>query len=127
MFDNKRAGIPAFEPNQDHNEDMDYDFLEERANSEYQYHNCSLTDAEFNKQFNAPPTQKWLDLSSNSHPAVFKMDDSKDIAKKEIEHVRYRTHKLLSKTENEIVTSEEIAMYSLGPKSLPGKYMMLKI
>ena len=96
-FDNERAGIPASKAIHDHNEDTDYDFLEEKANSEYQYHDCSLTDVEFNKHFNAPPTQKWRDLSSDSHPAVFKMDDSKDIqwklAKKEIEHVRYRTCK----------------------------------
>ena len=130
-FDNESAGIPASESIHDHNEDIDYDFLEERANSEYQYHDCSLTDVEFNKHFSAPPTQKWRDLSSDSHPAVFKMDDSKDIqwklAKKEIEHVKYRTRKLLSKSENEIVTPEEIAMHSLGPESPSGKYMMLEL
>jgi hypothetical protein len=71
-------------------------------------------------KMSAPATEKWRDLSSESHPAVFKMDDSKAIqwtlAKKEIEHVRYRARKLISKTQenDESISFGDIAMHSLA-------------
>ena len=72
MFDKENRGITTSGPIQDHNEDIYYNFLEEMANFEYQDHDCTLTDTEFNntefnKRFNARPTQKWCELSSDSH------------------------------------------------------------
>ena len=124
-FDNESAGIPASESIQDHNEDIDYDFLEERDRLFPDRHRVQ-------QALQCSPYTEvvwpiiWI-ASSCIQNGWFKRH-SMETRKKEIEHVRYCTCKLLSKTsENEIVTPEEIAMHSLGPESLLGKYMTLEL
>lgn len=75
---------------------IDYDFLEEIDTHEYD--DCYLSSEEL-QSFLAPSIEKWNDVTSRLFPTLYPIDQYKvtqwDLAKKEIDHVRYSVKGLL--------------------------------
>ena len=87
---------------------------------------CNLSPDDF-KDLTTPSTENWNSFSSNDHPAVVTMDQSKTIqwnlAQDEIHHLKRSISHLLNKEIDQEVGQDEILLFILGPNSVPGRYL----
>ena len=115
------------EPDDPFPSEDNYNFLSEHFAEESEFKDCFL-DAHDLEQLLSPGMEKWKDLTSDTHPAVFTIDHSKEeqwkIAKKEIENTRKRMKIVFGSDDEELseVHETDIVSNCLGLSSAVGLY-----